>query len=289
MVAEPLGDEGQRPIALVSMADGTVRKGSARDLKHCIEAGNHECMAIALRILHDIGEPLERDDLINVYTAQGAPEIARIIAAVALGETGDRRGEGLLIGFAQHGAQLLRDDPSFDIKATWLPVLGEIIGHNDETEECLNISEAVRFLPTVADEGCVPLLAQIGARSRRALRDRAHDAVVSLGAHSVRLLLPLLAEDQEADAGAWAAGVICDIGSQASEAVGTLTAVLERRDAARESVRAAAARALGGIGADAADAVPTLQRCLTDPSERVRKAASSALSRIASANDAESQ
>ncbi len=69
---------------------------------------------------------------------------------------------------------------------------------------------------------------------------------------------------------------------QAARAVPALTALLNDRS---ETVRQAAAEALGGFGSQARPAIPGLVRCLSDPIEPVRNAAAAALFDIGANRD----
>jgi HEAT repeat protein len=71
------------------------------------------------------------------------------------------------------------------------------------------------------------------------------------------------------------------MGARDAWAVPTLTALLSD---GRPSIRALAAKALGGIGPPARDAERALKQCLRDPEASVRKAAQNALRQINSPN-----
>ncbi len=111
-----------------------------------------------------------------------------------------------------------------------------------------------------------------GARAARQWLDvrRTAPTAAAIAAIATVLVRP---EPSERRAAAWGLGV----SGQAASAVGDAVARLARVDES-PGVRAASARALGGIGSRAA--VPALSLALGDPSESVRAAAAQALVRL---------
>jgi len=168
------------------------------------------------------------------------------------------------------------------------------------TEQDSDASEAVAGLAGAVDhsdfavrELAITTLGEIGVEAKaslpaleQALRDEnksvrtAAALAIDLIEPNSRVHLPVLIEALRSGDGPVFLAV-GRMGARGAWAVPTLTALLSDR---RPSIRALAAKALGGIGPAARDAERALKQSLRDPEVSVRKASQNALRKINSPN-----
>ena len=168
-------------------------------------------------------------------------------------------------------------NPPHDVPAAVAALTAAVSDPDYEVRE-----EAAQSLGQIGAAAKSSLVALEGAlRDRhRSVRTTAALAIYSIDTHR-RSYVPVLCRALQAGDGPVFLEV-AQMGSAAEWAVPTLTSLLSHK---QPSIRALAAKTLGGIGAPAASALSSLQLRARDNHAAVRKAARIAIERIASTDD----
>jgi hypothetical protein len=256
--------KSNRPIAVINLDSGKVRRGGPEDVRNAIIKADSAGLELALEIGLEMKLQGVKEHLPKIVSNEKMPLGARLRAAAFLATFGEKDGSSLFSRVALMASKNQLDDLADDYDEQ----LAHVVGY------------AIRHLPEVLGEQAAPVLRDASRKYGYGV-GLVH-AFSRLGEQAVSTLIAMLEDERDIESQYLAIEALAEIGPRAKPAVPALIKALDSNRKTSRDLRidAVAAYALGCLGHEARTAIPALSRLTNNSDEEVRRRATEALEKI---------
>jgi hypothetical protein len=256
--------KADRPIVLVNLDSGKVRRGGKEDVRKAITQLNPGGLELALDIAMDMKLQNIKETLTKIVLNNSLSQSTRLRASVLLAKSGTMDGAPLLVRAALMASKNQLDDLTTEY----------------DEGVANDVGYAIEHLPDVLGERALPVLREVTRKYGYGIRTM--HAFCRLGEPAIPTLIKMLEDQGDVEGQYLAAEALASVGSYAKAAVPALVKALDMRGKTSRGWRidSIAAYALGEIGTEAKAAIPALSKLATNDDEEVRISAIGALKKI---------